>query len=385
MDKELQALRIDRSKKRPEASGSKTWLVVLLSLFAGAVLTSLFFRFLLVQGSESAQDAAVLAAASDQSAAPAGATAEADSVAPLQPVLIVSGYVVPHHRIEVGSKILGKVAWVGVEKSDRVKKGQLLVKLDDREFRTQLEQAEAALASSRARLAELEAGSRPEEVQRGEAELRRSRADLENAELEYRRLESLLKTGVLSKQEVDNARARRDMAAAAVGVAERNHRLLVLGPRREQIDLARAEVDRNQAALQYWQTQLAETEIRAPITGTILERRAEVGEMVSTSFAGGAVVVALADLNDLQVELDVSQADFHNISPENGCQMTPVAYTERRYRCEIVEIAPEANRQRATIQVKVQVLDPDEYLRPEMDAQVSFLSPPAPKERGELN
>jgi HlyD family secretion protein len=292
-----------------------------------------------------------------------------------EPILIVSGYIVPHHRIEVGSKILGKISWVGVEKSDKVSKGQLLVKLDDREYVAQLHQVEAQLAASQARLEELESGTRPEEIQRAEAELARARADLENAELEFKRLESLLESKIVSKQEVDNARSRRNMAEAGVAVAERTHHLAKIGPRIEQIDSARAEVERAEASIAFWQSQISETEIRAPVSGTVLERTAEVGEMVSTSFAGGATVIALADLNDLQVELDISQSDFHNIDIRNRCVMSPMAYQDREYECEIAEIAPEANRQRATIQVKVQVLEPDEFLRPEMDAEVTFYPP----------
>lgn len=366
MERDLKALRIDRAKKKSVkgASSSRIWLGVLAAFFVGALLTLAIFRaFFWVEAPAQAESAE---SAADQSqeipAQPAGP----------QPVLIVSGYIVPHHRIEVGSKILGKVSWVGVEKSDKVKKGQLLVKLDDSEYRAQLAQARAALASSQARLAELEAGSRPEEIERAEAELERARADFRNARLEHQRQEKLLATGVVAQQLVDNARARRDIAEAAVGVAEKNLRLARLGPRDEQIEAARAEVERNRAAIAYWETQMAETEIRAPSGGTVLERIADVGEMVSTAFAGGAVVVALADLSDLQVELDISQSDFHNIAPDVGCVMSPVAYQERKYDCRIAEIAPEANRQRATIQVKVQILNPDDYLRPEMDAQVTF-------------
>jgi HlyD family secretion protein len=118
------------------------------------------------------------------------------------------------------------------------------------------------------------------------------------------------------------------------------------------------------------------TEIRAPISGTVLRRIAEVGEMITTSFAGemGAksAVVALADLSDLQVELDISQADFNRISEEHGCQMSPEAFPDRIYPCELDEIAPEADRQKASIQVKVRVHQPDNYLRPEMSARVTF-------------
>ncbi len=369
MDKDLSALKIDRSQKEPQGARGGIWLIVAIAFFLGAAASyGLFLWF--------ASDSSWEAQAGVDSTPPTNKGSsngdKDDEVAEAGPVLIVSGYIVPHHRIEVGSKIVGKVTWVGVEKSDLVKKGQLLVKLDDSEFQAQMEQATAHLRSAEARLAELDAGSRPEEIDRAEAELRRSKADLENADLEYRRLQTLLQAGVVSTQLVDNARARRDMAQAAVGVAEKNYQLFVLGPRQERLQAARAEVEQSRATVKYWRSQLAETEIRAPISGTILERVAEVGEMVSTWFAGGAVVVALADLNDLQVELDISQSDFHNVSEKHDCRMSPVAYPEQEYSCELVETAPEANRQRATIQIKVQVKNPDQYLRPEMDAQVTF-------------
>ncbi len=292
-------------------------------------------------------------------------------------VLIASGYVVAHHKHELGSKVMGRVEWIGVEKGDFVRRGQLLVKLEDREFRAQLRQAEAVLSLARERLAELEAGSRPQEIERAEAEARRAEAELAIARLEYERLEGLLRAGVVAQQEVDNARARYDVTAAAVDSARSSHALIEEGPRLEQVRQARAEVEQARAAVDYAQTMLDATEIRAPITGTVLRRIAEVGEMITTSFAGegGAksAVVALADLNDLQVELDISQTDFNRISSEQECVMSPEAFPQRVYPCAIYEIAPEANRQKASIQVKVKVLDPDDYLRPEMSARVTFL------------
>ena len=367
MEKDLKALRIDRTRKRGRPSRS-LWLMGLMAFVLGAVLSGLVFLNLSLR----TPDAAVAEVQADRATdvpAAAGVDRAPDRDRPL---LIASGYIVPRHRIEVSSRIMGKVAWVGVDKSDRVEKGQLLVRLEDAEFRAQLQQAQAGLDSARARLTELETGSRPEEIQRAKAELERSRAEFDNADLEYRRFSQLIESGVIAQQRVDDARSRRDMAEAAVAVAEKNHRLVEIGPRTEQIEAARAELERSQADIRYWNTRLRETEIRAPVTGTILERVVEVGEMVSGYFMGGAVLVALADLNDLQVEMDISQADFHNISPENGCKMSPIAYPSREYECELDEIAPEANRQRATIEVKVQILKPDEYLRPEMDVQVTF-------------
>ena len=310
--------------------------------------------------------------ASPSKSAPAGADSGRE-------VLIASGYVVAHHRISLGSKVTGKVEWIGVDKGDKVRKNQLLVKLDDREFRAQVHQAEAEVQSAQALLAELEAGSRPEEIERARAEVERARAQADYAKLDWQRLESLLDSAVISQQEVDNARSRYEVAAAALRVAEKSHRLVQLGPRKEQIAQGRARVAQAEASLEYRQVLLDATEVRAPVNGTVLQRIAEVGEMITTAFAGDqgakSAVLALADLSDLQVELDISQTDFQKISRQHECRMSPEAYSDRVYDCEIAEIAPEADRQKATIQVKVQILQPDEYLRPDMDARVTFLRP----------
>ncbi len=373
MEKNLDALRIDRSKKAStDRRRGVSWLVSGALLVIGLLLG--FFLGGYFRSDQAAGDAeeTTRSKSAQQASEPAAQTTTTGGAT----TLIASGYIVAHHKIEVGSKVMGKVAWIGVEKGDPVKRGQLLVRLDDREYRAQVEQAEAAVRAAEAGLRELEAGNRPEEIQRTEAELLRLRADLGNSQLELRRVESLLKSGAVSQQQVDNARSRTDMAEAAVRVAERNHDLMKLGPRQEQIALARAEVERNRAALRYAETLLDATRITAPSDGTVLERLVEMGEMVTTSFAGemGAksAVVSLADLKDLQVELDISQSDFNRIARDQECVMTPEAYPDRKYKCEIAEISPEANRQKATIQVKVQVLEPDEYLRPEMTARVTF-------------
>ncbi len=130
----------------------------------------------------------------------------------------------------------------------------------------------------------------------------------------------------------------------------------------------------------YAKSQLDATVIRAPVTGTILERTAEKGELITSEFASSAEggpqgsVVALADLNDIQVELDIAQADFAKLLPTQKGIVTVDAYPDRKYNGIIAQISPEANRQKATVQIKVQILNPDEYLRPEMNATVKFMA-----------
>jgi HlyD family secretion protein len=292
-------------------------------------------------------------------------------------VFNATGYIVAHHKIEVSTKVSGKVAWIGVEKGDRVRQGQVVVRLEDQEFRAQLHQAAGNVAFLEARLRELETGSRPEEIAAARANVVQAEADLENARINLERVRGLTDSGVFSRQALDDARARFDAWKARVESLQKTYELVRIGPRVEQIDAVRGQLAEARGRRDYFQTLLDSTVIRAPVTGTILERAVEIGEFVTTSFVGerGAkgYVVSLADLNDLQVELDINQDDFARLGPRQRGIVTTDAYPDRKYQGLIEEISPEADRQKATVQVKVKILKPDDYLRPEMNARVAFL------------
>jgi HlyD family secretion protein len=293
-------------------------------------------------------------------------------------VLNATGYIVAAHKIELASKVMGKVAWIGVEKGDRVKQGRELVRLEDDEYRAQLAQARGALANLEAKLAEAMHGSRPEEIAQASANVESARADLENARVSLERTRPLVNQGVLAKQSLDDAQAKFDGAAARLNALQKGYELVKLGPRQEQVDAFRGQVEQARGAVAFAQTNLDNTIIRAPVTGTILERNVERGEFVTTGFVGdkGAkgYVVSMADLHDLEVELDISQNDFAKLHPKHRGTITTDAFPDRKYEGFIYEISPEANRQKATVQVKVKVANPDEYLRPEMNASVAFLA-----------
>jgi HlyD family secretion protein len=299
-------------------------------------------------------------------------------------VLTVSGYVVAHHKIDVGAKVMGRVAWIGVEKGDRVLQGQLLVRIEDQEFRAQVDQAQANQAAAQARLDQLRTGSRPQEKLKDRAGVLQAEANLRHAEAEYERDAKLYQAGVVSRADLDRALAQRDTARALVEAARQSSEMTNIGPRVEEIRAAGAQVQQMKAALDYARTQLASTEIKAPVSGTVLQRMVERGEMVSPSAFGesGArtSVVSLADLNDLQIELDISQQDFARLKLKQRAEIVPEAYPNLKYTGFIAEIAPEANRAKATVQVKVKVENPDEQLRPEMNVRVNFLAAAASAE-----
>jgi HlyD family secretion protein len=279
---------------------------------------------------------------------------------------------------------MGRVAWIGVEKGDKVQQGQVLVRLEDTEFRAQVNQARANQSAAQARLDQLQTGSRPQEKLKDKAAVLHVEATLRNAEAEYDRTEKLFRAGVSSKADLDRATAERDTARALLESAKQSSSMTDVGPRTEEIRAAQAQVQQMKAAKEYAETQLAATEIKAPVTGTVLQRIVERGEMVSPSAVGesGArtSVVSLADLNDLQIELDISQADFARLKMGQRAEIIPEAYPNLKYSGYIAEIAPEANRAKATVQIKVKVENPDEQLRPEMNARVNFLTEAKPSE-----
>ena len=363
LNERLRSLKIDRAPVPSAGNKNRSPKLLLLGI-AVLVAVAAFAYLFLFSGAKTISAATV--------------RVETAGGSPGASILSATGYVVAHHKIAVGAKVMGRVAWIGVEKGDLVQAGQVLVKLEDTEFRAQVNQARANLASAQARLDQLRTGSRPQEKMRDKAAVLQAEARLRTAEAEYQRTERLFRDGVASKSELDRALAERDTASALVEAAKQSSTMTDIGPRPEEIRAAEAEVQQMKAGLEYAQTQMEATQIKAPVSGTVLERIVERGEMVSPSAFGGSgartSVVDLADLTDLQVELDISQTDFSRLKMDQKAEIIPEAYPNLKYTGYIAEIAPEANRAKSTIQVKVKVENPDQQLRPEMNARVNFLA-----------
>lgn len=241
-------------------------------------------------------------------------------------VLTVNGYIINRERIEISPRFLGVVKWIGVKKGDSVTNGQVVVLLDDTEYRARLAEAEGQLAAAQAAVS--------------------------RDELNFQRIENLSRTDIESKQSADNARLILEADRASVQAAQ--------GTR----DLARTYVD--------WCT------IRSPLNGVVLEKLANPGELVMPqSFGGGrgpsTALLAVADPLDLQVEIDVNEADLSKISLNRKCHISPEAYPDKTYEGYVAEIAPEADRAKGTLQIKVQILNPDKYLTPQLSAKVDIL------------
>src|SRR5438477_2630186 len=208
---DLQSLRIDRSAKSGEgepAPWAKRYIIIGISIVVLLSLSALMYRLLAADAPE---------------VEVARAAAESSDIGGI--VLSASGYIVAHHKINVNSKVTGRVAWIGVEKGDKVKEGQILVRLENQEFLAQYQQAKGAVESARARLSQLKHGSRPEEVQQAQHNLDEARATLANDRLTLSRTKDLVAQGVLSRQALDDATAKFESSQQRAHSLEQGYQL----------------------------------------------------------------------------------------------------------------------------------------------------------------
>jgi HlyD family secretion protein len=365
-ENDLHGLRIDKSLK---VATGKTALRPYKRIGTGLALILLLGAacYLFIAPSNAGQPS------TESEVQPVPAAAEATTLPGV--VLNATGYIVARHKIQVASKVPGKVAWIGVQQGDRVQEHQVIARLEDGEYLAQLRQGQGYVASLEARLLELRNGSRPEEVELAKANLESEQAELANSKVNLTRTQRLVEAGLSARQQLDDAEARYQIHAARLASLERTYELARLGPRKEVAMQVEGQLMQAKAQVDLYQTQLNNTVISAPIAGTILERVVEKGEFVSTGDLGSkGYVVSLADLRDVQVELDINQAEFARLHRRQKGIITTDAYPGRKYDGVIDEISPVANRQKATVQVKVKINNPDEFLRPEMNARVAFIS-----------
>lgn len=242
------------------------------------------------------------------------------------PTLTATGKIVSDHQVQVSTKVSGQIVALYFEQGDKVERGQLLARIEDVNYRARRDEAAALLEKTRAAL----------EYAKWNHERIASMASAENAsDVEY----------------ADAVRTLREAEAAVVAA---------------------------EAALAWWEKALRDTEVTAPIAGVVLERNVEVGDFVAAEGGRGAMAnsqfATIADMTKLRVEVDISELDIARVRTGMRCQITPDAYKDRRYTGHVLWIDPGANYAKATVQVKVRINDPDEYLRVEGSAQVSFLS-----------
>ena len=310
---ELASLKIDRSRR-----GAHPWRWPLL-LLTPAVIGILALYGLRARQAFSATEVETVTVAVSRDVQPSAGT----------PILTASGYVVARRKAVVSAKIQGRLSELRVEEGSVVREGEILARLESIDY-------EASVARARAA------------VQRAEADLGEYRRQL-------RLSEDLARQKIVSEDQ-------REAAASRVKIAE-------------------AQVAQAAADLAFAEAQLQNTVIRAPFSGVVVKKMAEVGESVAPippgvniSTSSGAIV-ALADLATLEVEADVAEANVAKVAGGQPAEVTVEAIPDRRYKAVLRQVIPTADRTKATVQVKVTILDKDKDLKPEMSAKVTFLEP----------
>jgi RND family efflux transporter MFP subunit len=303
---DLSALRIDRTP--PPASGGGRW--PLLAVVAAILVALAIFGWTRLAPRALAVKVALAEATGGGSATGAGISA--------------NGYVVARTKASVSSKILGRLAWIGVTEGSRLRAGETIARLESADY------AAAALAA-KANVASVE-------------------AQLAQARRDVRRTQALRGDNLVPESELENVQTRVDVLAAQLGAA------------RAQAQLANANLEN--------------TNVRAPFAGTVLRKDAEVGEIVAPSSAGGGLtrtaIVTMADLQTLEVEVDVNEAYIAQVRNGQGARITLDAYPDTSFAGRVRQVVPTADRQKATVLVKVAILDRDPRILPEMGAKVVF-------------
>jgi HlyD family secretion protein len=295
------------------------------------------------------------------------------------------GYIVPAHQILVSPKVSGMIMQLDLEEGRRVKKGDILAVLETTDYQSDYDRSKAAVKLAREKLRELENGNRPEDIQQAEAEMGESQAQLTQLEAEWKRSVDLLNKTSISQQQYEQAESQYRAMFQRVERLKAALALLKIGEREERIEMAKADVASSEADLMKAEWRLGNCTIRAPISGTILRKNAEEGNIVNPiAFNGSFSLCEMADLSDLEVELDIQERDISLLSAGQKCRVRAEAWPDRVYDGVVDRLLPIANRSKGAVPVRVKVTIPaDEegiYLKPEMGAIVTFLNPPPPAE-----
>jgi len=256
-------------------------------------------------------------------------------------LLNASGYVVAQRKSALASKVTGRLIWLGVKEGSRVKKDEVVARLENQDVSAARDQAAANVNVAR-------------------FNLEQAQAELRDATVTFNRNKELLSRGVIARQAFDDAQARYEKAVAAVASAE-------------------AAVKSNTSALEGASALLEYTMIRAPFDAVVLTKDADVGDIVTplgAALNAKASVVTIADMSSLEVEADVSESNLSKVRPGQPCEIQLDALPEVRFRGETHIVVPTADRSKATVMVKVRFIDKDSRILPEMSAKVAFLSRP---------
>ncbi|WP_152049406.1 efflux RND transporter periplasmic adaptor subunit [Tautonia marina] len=274
------------------------------------------------------------------------------------------GSVVPVRESTVGSTVEERVAEFLVDEGERVEAGQPLAKLRTRTLEIELDGSRAELEAMRQELAELENGTRPEELERGRAELARAAALRDFAQAARRRIEGLIRNRQASAQELDEVVSNAEAAEQAYNSAQAALDLLIAGPRVEQVARARAKVAAQEEVINRLEDRLAEHTIVAPFTGYVVTEHTEVGQWLGR----GDPVVDLVELDRVDVEASVVEDDIRYISVGTSARVEVSSLPDKAFTGAVALVVPQADLRSRSFPVKVRLTNEDVHGTPILKA-----------------
>jgi len=320
MERDLSELKIDPSRREKKGPGRRTIAIIGVAL-AVAIIVILVASF--------AKHPAEVETAAVREVGAAGQTA----------VLNASGYVTPRRRATVSAKVTGKIKDVLIDEGMRVASGQVLARLDDVDAVAALRAAEAEEAVARAALDDLE-------------------VRLANARRTFERSKELRGRDLVSEEELDNAETA--VASYEAQIALARERIKAAG---RSVGIARQNVDN--------------CVVRAPFAGIVVSKDAQPGEMVSPVSAGGGYtrtgIATIVDMASLEIEVDVNESYIARVAPGQSIEAVLDAYPDWRIPCSVRTVIPTADRQKATVKVRITFDALDSRILPDMGVKVSFL------------
>jgi multidrug resistance efflux pump len=306
------------------------------------------------------------------------------------------GYIIPAHQILLSPKVSGVILEMNVKDKNgkdkldangrkvvlmegiRVEKDDILAVLEAIDYQTDFDRCQGTVNLNRQQLLELEHGNRPEEIQQAKAELEEMEANLKQLQLDYNRSYRLRTTTALAAKDFEAAEGLYKAMERRDDKMRQAYKLMVLGPRVERIEASRAQLKQSEADLAKARWRLDNCMVRAPISGTILTKKAELGNLVNPiAFAGSQQLCEMADLSDLEVDMTIEEREISKVFAGQRCKVRAEAFPERVYDGVVSRLMPTADRAKSAVPVRVKLTVPKEeegvYLKPEMGAIVLFL------------
>src|SRR5712692_10545345 len=310
---ELETLRIERPQERPRRKRSPLISIAMLMVLATVLGAAGYLIYAKTIGRPPAVQTMIIVARTDGQSGV---------------LLTGSGYIVTRHKyIIIGTKVLGQIVEEPIEEGQHIKAGDVLARIDDRDYQAQLRQAIASRDVAKANL-----------------HLLQNKAD---------RARYLIKTGAISKDDFETA-----ITAAGVG---------------------QAELERDEAAVDYAKFNVNQCVISSPINGIVLKKYRELGDTINfggqIEAGGGSTDIAqLADTDDMRAEVDINEADIAKVGIGSPAAVTLDSYPDKQFDATLVKVYPAADRQKGTVKIEVQIARPDlQIIKPEMSVKVSFL------------